>query len=378
MTGAEDSRKRRRAAPRVLIAAGGTGGHVYPGLAVAEALLRLAGQSEVRFAGTRRGLEKRLVPAAGYRLHRLPASGFRGVGVAARARFAANLLAGCAGALLLLLRWRPGVVLGTGGYASLAPLLAARALGCPVALQEQNAVPGSANRLLSRVASRVYLGYPDAAHLLPRTSCLVTGNPVRAAFAAPATAAERPPGALRLLVFGGSRGARTLNRAVSEASPRWRGLAALSLRVQTGEGERDSVAAAFAGWPPERVRVEAYIDDMAEALRWADLAVCRAGALTLAELAAAGRPAVLVPFPHATDDHQVRNARAVEAAGAALVLRDEECDGVRLAAAVEELASAPDRLAAMAAASARLARPEAADVIARDLLALAGAPACAR
>jgi UDP-N-acetylglucosamine--N-acetylmuramyl-(pentapeptide) pyrophosphoryl-undecaprenol N-acetylglucosamine transferase len=367
---------------RILIAAGGTGGHVYPGLAVAEALQWLAPETEIRFAGTRRGLEARLVPAAGYRLHTVAASGYRGLGLLARLRAGFNLTRGWASAALLLARWRADAVLGTGGYASVPLLLAAASLRIPCALQEQNARPGSANRLASRWASRIYLGSAAARSWLPAARCVVTGNPVRAGFApAPLAAAvgarEAPAAAepLRLLVVGGSQGARSLNRALVEAAPSWRERGDLLLRVQCGSAQQPEVAAAYAGADPRRVRVEAYIEDMAGAMRWADLVACRAGAMTLAELAASGRPAILVPFPHATDDHQLHNARDREAAGAAVVLADGECRGGTLAATVDALAGDRTRLAAMARASAALAAPDAAAVIARDLLALAGRPA---
>lgn len=366
-------REKARRGPRLVIAGGGTGGHVYPGLAVAEAVRAAAPEADIRFIGTRRGLEAALVPAAGWPFAAVAASGFRGLGLAARARFVVNFALGWAGSLIRLLGWRPDVALGTGGYVSAPVLTAARLLRCRLALQEQNAWPGSANRLLGRWAHRVYLGYPEAAAAFPGRACLVTGNPVRAAFrSGRAGAAPRSPRSLRLLLFGGSRGARTLNRAAREAAPLWRAREEWELVVQTGAEEREAVAAAFAGWPAGRVRVEAYVDDMPAALAWADLAVCRAGAMTLAELAAAGKPAILVPFPHATDDHQRRNAEAVAAAGAAVVLADDACDGPRLAAAVAALADDPGRRAAMAAASAALARPEAAAAIAADLLALAG------
>ncbi len=371
--------KRAARRRRFLIAGGGTGGHVYPGLAVAEALVALEPDAEVRFAGTRRGLEARLVPAAGWRLHHVPAAGFRGRGLAARAAALASFAAGGAVALGLLMRWRPAVVLGTGGYVSAAPLLAGRLLGCRTALQEQNAVPGAANRWLGRLADRIYLGIAEAAAGFAGRDCVVTGNPVRAAFADArpdgAPAARDPGRPLRLLVFGGSRGARTLNRALVGAAPAWRGPDGPQLLAQTGPDEHAAVAAAYADCPVDRARVVPYIEDMAAALAWADLVVCRAGAMTLAELAASGRPAVLVPFPHATDDHQLRNALAIEGAGAAIVLRDQDCDGSALVATVAALGGDPARLIAMARASAALARPRAAREIAADLLRLAGAPA---
>jgi UDP-N-acetylglucosamine--N-acetylmuramyl-(pentapeptide) pyrophosphoryl-undecaprenol N-acetylglucosamine transferase len=372
----------------VLITGGGTGGHVYPGLAVAEALCELSKASgapvEVRFAGTGRGLEAVVVPRHGYRLHTVPASGLRGLGHRARLLFVLNFAGGLLRSLLVMVRWRPAVVLGTGGFVSAPVMTAAWVLGVPCALQEQNAVPGSTNRLVGRWSRRIYLGFGAASMFFRAGLCRTTGNPVRRAFIAATGAGAVPspelqdfgrPGA-RVLVFGGSGGARTLNRAVQRAAADLAAGQETVLLVQTGRHDLAAVEAAVqqAGLAA-RIRVTAYIDDMAAALLWADLVVCRAGAMTLAELQVVGRPAVLVPFPHATDNHQLRNAEDVEKAGAALVLADENCDGSTLAALVGELLEDPARLAAMAAAARRLGRPQAADVLARDLLELAGHPA---
>ncbi len=363
--------------PRVLLTGGGTGGHVYPALAVAEALRRLAPGVEVRYAGTAAGIERRLAEAAGLRFHAVPASGVRGLGAAARLRFVVNFVRGTVGALRLLGQWRPDVVLGTGGYVTGPVLMAARLRGVPCAVQEQNAVPGSANRLAARWARRIYLGEDAARRWLPAARCVLTGNPVREAFrgTAPAASFDLPvpaasPG-LRVLVFGGSGGARTLNQAVAAAAAVWRDRPGLALVAQTGRDALADVADPYAGVDATRVRVLPYIDAMPAVLRWADLVVCRAGAMTLAELAATGRPALLVPYPHATDNHQLRNARARAAAGAAVVLEDRDCDGPALVREVDRLAADPERLAAMGRAAAAQARPQAAEEIAADVLRLA-------
>jgi UDP-N-acetylglucosamine--N-acetylmuramyl-(pentapeptide) pyrophosphoryl-undecaprenol N-acetylglucosamine transferase len=367
---------------RVLISGGGTGGHVYPGLAVAAALRELEPGLEVRWAGTRRGIESLLVPRAGYRFKTLPAAGFRGLGAAARLRFVGLFGAGVLVALGFLLRWRPDVILGTGGYASAPVLVAARLCGLTIALQEQNAVPGTANRLAARWARRIYLGVAAARTHFPEDRTVVTGNPVRLEFtradagndaARPVEGGAGPPvsaGKLKVLVFGGSRGARTLNRAVCALAEAWRGSGGPALWLQTGRDDFEEVSTAYSA-SAASVSVVPYIDAMPAALAWADLVICRAGAMTLAELQVAGRPAILVPYPHAVDDHQLRNAEDVAAAGAALVVRDDACSGERLRALVAELDADRPRLAKMAAAAARLAQPEAAETIARDLVALA-------
>jgi len=373
-----DSRGRSR---RILITGGGTGGHVYPGLAVAEALLKLDPGLEIRFAGTRHGLESVLVPRAGYRFHRVPASGVRGLGHVARVRFVVNFVVGTLRSLGLMLTWRPAVVLGTGGYVSAPVMAAARLLGVPCAIQEQNAVPGSANRLVGRWARRVYLGFSGAAEFFRSGAAVETGNPVRASFADAASApGDRPESETRdlckrVLIFGGSRGARTLNRAAGEAAEEWRDRADLALRIQTGPADHAALVTAFGTAAEGRVHIVPYIEDMAEALHWADLVVCRAGAMTLAELQVAGRPALLVPFPHATDDHQLRNAEGLADLGAARVLEDNVCDGKTLVALVDDLLADGEALAGMAAAARTAGRPRAALVIAADLLQLAGHPA---
>jgi len=368
---------------RILITGGGTGGHVYPGLAVAEALTTLDPTSEVLFVGTSEGLESTLVPRAGWRFITVPASGVRGLGWGARLTFLLNLLVGVGKSLGLLMRERPDVVLGTGGYVSVPVIVAARMMRRRIVIQEQNSVPGSTNKLAARWAEKIYLGFQEAAASFPGRATVATGNPVRRDVIEALTVGDQEPWdgsrPLRLLVFGGSRGARTLNEALVEAAPTWCGRDDVELHLQTGPEDHGRVALAYApGFDAWRdtgrvLRVEPYIDDMPAALRWADLVISRAGAMTLAELAAAGRPAILVPFPHATDDHQARNARGVAAAGAAEVVPDDICSGEALTAMVDHLSGDPARLRDMAAASQRRARPDAAADIAIDLLRLGGA-----
>ena len=358
---------------RVLITGGGTGGHVYPGLAVAASIEKLAPGGEIRFAGTKRGIESVLVPRAGYRLTTLPASGLRGLTGRARIMFLVNFFLGFCRSLLMFLMWRPKVVLGTGGYVSAPVMLAARTLGITCALQEQNAIPGSTNRLVARWAKRIYLGFGGAAKFFKSGRCLETGNPVRAEFLDAAGAGKIDEVAVghHLLVFGGSRGAATLNGAVAAAAPVWAERGDLSVLVQTGPRQREEVATAFGSGSAGSCEVVSYIDDMASALHKADLVVCRAGAMTLAELQAVGRPAVLVPFPFATDDHQLRNAEDCARAGAALVLKDDVCTGPALVDLVDELLNDPLRLDGMSAAALGMARPKAADDIAADILRMA-------
>lgn len=359
------------AALRIEFAGGGTGGHLYPALAVAGEIVRLRPGASIHFIGGRRGLEGRLVPAAGYPLRTLPLSGLKGRGLAARG---AALCAAAAGALrcaFWFLVARPALVVGVGGYASGPAVLAAWLLRVPTMLMEQNHFPGATNRWLAPRADAVCVP-SEAARARLHGIGIVTGNPVRPEFAAigPAPSGSR----LSLLAFGGSRGARSINRAMVAALS---SLAAMTppprIVHQTGSDDHAATAAAYAKVHGLDAEVLPFLDDMPRRLAQADLVVCRAGATTLAELAAAGRPAILVPFPHAADDHQRWNAEAVRDAGAAVVLRDAELDGVSLADAIRRLAGDAATRARMGAAARSLARPDAAARIAALALDLAGA-----
>jgi len=355
-----------RAALRVLVMAGGTGGHVFPALAVAERLREQGAQ--VEWLGTRGGMEARLVPRRGFAFHALGVAGLRGRGAAGWLLAPLRVAAATWAALRLLARLRPAVVLGMGGYASgpggLAAWLARRAL----VVHEQNAVPGLTNRILARLADRVLEAFPGS--FPPAARAEHTGNPVRAEIAAlaePGQRARAPGAPLRLLVLGGSQGARALNEVVPAALGALAGRLAVEVRHQAGER---TLAAARAAYARAGLAVEplAFIDDMAASYGWADLAVCRAGAMTVAELAAAGVASVLVPFPHAVDDHQSANARHLSRAGAALLVPEAELAPARLAALLEDLAGARERLLAMARAARRLAIPDADLRVARACL----------
>lgn len=363
-----------RGAPRVWFAGGGTGGHLFPALAVAETLRNERPELWIGFLGGRRGLENRLVPRAGFPLRTLPMSGLKGGGplrVAFAAALAAAAVARCLGRFVLA---RPSLVVGVGGYASGPAVLAARLLGVPTMVLEQNHFPGATNRWLAPWVDRVCVPSEAARERLGGRG-VVTGNPVRPEFAA----VDEPPGGptARLLVFGGSRGARSINRAMCDALPRLAALPAPPYVVhQTGEADESAVRDAYAAaYPGSLHEVHAFLDDMPQRLAAADVVLCRAGATTLAELAAAGRPAVLVPYPHAADDHQRHNADTVARAGGAVVVQDRELDGDRLAALLAVLIADPERRRAMAASQRRLARPEAARRIvdvALELLPAAG------
>ncbi|MEW5791403.1 MAG: undecaprenyldiphospho-muramoylpentapeptide beta-N-acetylglucosaminyltransferase [Pseudomonadota bacterium] len=346
---------------RVLIAAGGTGGHVFPALAVAEELR--AGGASVGFLGTAAGLEARVVPAAGFPLGLMQMAGLRGKGVGRWLAAPWLLLRAIGQARAFLRREAPQVVLGMGGFVSGPAGLAARSLGVPLLIHEQNAVPGYANRLLARVAQAVLTGFPIPT--LGRSEWV--GNPVRAAIAAlpvPEARLAGRTGAPHLLVMGGSLGARDLNRVLLEAMARLAPAERPLIWHQTGQKHFEEVQRAYAEAGVE-ARVEPFIEDVAAALAWADLALCRAGALTIAELACAGLGAILVPYPHAVDDHQAVNAEFLVKAGAARVIRQEALNADSLLKLLMPLLRDPQVRLRMATAARAQAKPAAAQAVAQ-------------
>jgi UDP-N-acetylglucosamine--N-acetylmuramyl-(pentapeptide) pyrophosphoryl-undecaprenol N-acetylglucosamine transferase len=348
----------------VMIMAGGTGGHVFPGLAVADALRR-AGWHIV-WLGSRAGMEARLVPQHGYAMAWVDFSGLRGKGFGAMVLLPLRLLRAFVQSARALFEHRPDVVLGLGGYQSFPGGLMAAMFGRPLLIHEQNSVAGLANRVLAKFARRVLAGFPQA---LPHAEAV--GNPVRteiASLPAPELRFAGREGPLRLLVVGGSLGAKALNEAVP---------AALALippgerpRVlhQSGAQHAAALDQAYRNAAVDAACVS-FIEDMSAAYRDADLVICRAGALTVAELAAAGVASVLVPFPHAVDDHQTGNARYLSDAGAAVLLAQSEMTPQRLAAIVSGLAR--ERLCEMAKKARSLAKPDATEQVARACMELA-------
>lgn len=349
---------------RVLIAGGGTGGHLYPALAIARELQARLRGCDVLMAGTSRGLEARVVPQAGLPLATIPVTGLKGKGLLRTASSAARLPAAVAASWRLVGRHRPRVVIGVGGYAS-GPVLAAAVIRRrPTLIHEQNTIPGSTNRWLAPYVTQVAVSFEETRSRL-RGRGVVTGNPVRPEFLAIAPrSTHRELPARRLLVFGGSQGAAAINAAMVEAAP---SLAAMGRPVvvlhQSGRESAGPLREAYA-----RAGVEAdvrpYIDEMAEAMGRADLVVCRAGATTVAELTASGRGSILVPFPHAVHDHQTLNARSLARAGAAVLVPQDRLSGEGLAGLLAGLLGDDDRLDAMGEAARSLGRPDAAAAIA--------------
>ena len=345
---------------RVLIAAGGTGGHIYPGIAVAQEILRRDPAAVVRFVGTARGLETRLVPQSGFELSLIDSAGLKNVSVVARMKGLAILPKSFVSARRLIREFGPDVVVGAGGYVSGPVVLMAAMLGKPTLVMESNALPGWTNRVLARFVNRAAVSFEQA---LPyfRGKGVVTGNPVRREFFE-IPPKRREPGRMSILIFGGSQGARAINEATVAALPLLKSLpVALRIKHQTGPADFENVKAAYAsaGWN-ENADVRSYIDNMMDDFAAADLVICRAGATTTAELIAAGKASIMVPFPYAADDHQRKNAEALQAAGAARMIVQQELNAERLVKEIRELSEDPLQLDRMEEASRGLARGDAA------------------
>ena len=348
---------------RVLIAAGGTGGHIYPGIAVANEILRRWPDSEIRFVGTARGLENKLVPQAGFELSIIESTGLKNVGAVARVRGLFVIPKSLWAARILIRSFRPDIVIGAGGYVSGPVLLTASLLNLPTLVMESNALPGFTNRRLALFVDKAAVSFSAA---LPyfRGKGVVTGNPVRREFCE-IPARQRDASQFSVLVFGGSQGAHAINEAMIAALPELDDLrSVLRITHQTGEADFERVRTGYldAGWI-ERVDVRRYIDDMVVSFGNADLVISRAGATTTAELIAAGKAAIMVPFPLAADDHQRKNAEAQVVEGAARMILQRDLNGLSLAAELGALVRSPEKVREMEEACRRLARGDAAAAV---------------
>src|SRR5262245_50560302 len=367
------------AALRLVIAAGGTGGHLYPGIAVARCFAAHCPGTEVLFVGHQGGLEERLLPREGVQVSLVTVQALQGRSRLAQVQALGVLGLGTLQAMRLLWRVRPHLVIGAGGYVMGPVVLAAALSRVPRVILEQNVVPGLTVRTLARYAQRVFTSFPDSAAYLPGRPVEYTGTPVREEICQVGTTApSQADGPLHLLVFGGSQGAHRINQAMLQAAPL---LAAHQARLclvhQTGLADAATVTQAYAR-AGLQAEVSPFLYDMAERYRWADLVLCRAGASTLAELTTCGKPAILVPYPYAADDHQRHNAMALQRQGAAQVILDADLTGARLYEALEPLLRKPELLLQQAACSYALGRPQAADAIVTACLrVLRGTPAVA-
>jgi UDP-N-acetylglucosamine--N-acetylmuramyl-(pentapeptide) pyrophosphoryl-undecaprenol N-acetylglucosamine transferase len=347
----------------MLVAGGGTGGHVFPGIALAEEVVTRHPGNDVVFIGTARGLEATVVPKAGFPIELIEVRGLKGKGIADTIRNLMLLPLALWQSFQILRRWRPDIVVGVGGYASGPVVLAAWLLRIPTAVQEQNAIAGFTNRVLGRVAQAAFIAFPEAARHFPRRKVYQLGNPIRRTLMENFMRPELRHAAPRLLVFGGSQGAHALNMRVVEALPHLADLRdKLAVTHQTGARDREQVEKGYraCGFEPD---VREFITDMSAAYAGADLIVCRAGATTLAELTVCRKPSILVPFPFAADNHQVQNARSLVDAGAAVMIEEKDLTGERLAREIRAILSDPEQREKMARAAGRMGSPQAAKEI---------------
>lgn len=365
---------------RIIVSGGGTGGHVYPALTLIRALQKKMPAADFLYVGTPHGLEADIIPREGIPFQTVNIYGFERHLTPVNLVRAAVAMAGVAKALRLVRRFRPDVAVGTGGYACGPTLLAARLLGVPTLIQEQNVLPGITNRCLAKVVTRVAAGVKEAVRHFPSDKVVVTGNPIRREVMSARreeglAAFGFDPAKKTVLVSGGSLGARTINQAMVGVLAHYAGQPGVQILHMTGQRDYEDTmerlrAAGVALEAAPNLRVLPYIYDMPQALACADLAVFRAGAIGIAELTARGVPAILVPYPYAAANHQEHNARAMAEAGAARMILDRELDSARLLAVLRDLLEAESLLQAMAKASRSLGRPQAADDIAAMILSM--------
>lgn len=369
---------------KLIIAGGGTGGHLFPGIAVAEEFLSRDPDNQVLFVGSAQGIEARTIPRLGYQLEVISAAGIMGKSSFSKLKGAAMLLYGYAESRKILREYQPDLIMGVGGYASLPMVLAGRGMLIPRFIHEQNALPGMSNKVLARVAERVFISLEESAKFFPTGKTLLTGNPLRRqildAIEAKGKDGQAGNGEIsssspfHLFVFGGSQGAHALNTALPKAVA---GLDAehkrrLTIMHQTGEKDFEAVRNAYKA-AAVTAEVRPFIDDMAQQYRRADLIVCRAGATTIAEVTACGKACLFVPFPHATDDHQRKNAEALLKKGACEMLLERELHDQSLANAITRLMDSPEELQRIGFNAAGLARLDAAQVIVDEMLDIVGA-----
>jgi UDP-N-acetylglucosamine--N-acetylmuramyl-(pentapeptide) pyrophosphoryl-undecaprenol N-acetylglucosamine transferase len=355
-------------AKRIVIMAGGTGGHIFPALAVAQSLLEKGW--EVSWLGTRQGLESRVIPENSIEIDWLSVAGVRGKGGLAKIKAVLMLLKACVQAGKILRRRKPDVVLGMGGFVAGPGGLMAKLSGIPLIIHEQNRIPGTTNRLLARIAAQVLEAFPDSFKKAVRAKC--TGNPLRKQFLTLpegrrmiAADGGLPQQDIKILVVGGSQGAQILNEVVPEALA---GLAGGWVRHQTGAAMLEQVTCRYQTLGI-KADVYAFIDDMVSVYDWADMVICRAGAMTVSEIAAVGVPAIFIPLPTAIDDHQTANAKYLTDAGAGVLLLQKDLNAATLA---DRIATVFQNLEAMRQAARRCARLDATEVVAGFCIAEAG------
>jgi UDP-N-acetylglucosamine--N-acetylmuramyl-(pentapeptide) pyrophosphoryl-undecaprenol N-acetylglucosamine transferase len=348
---------------RVVIAGGGTGGHLFPGIAIAEEFLKRDQKTAVIFIGTRKGIESRLLAKLGYTLEEIDIEGIKGRGVKALMKGVCQIPKSMAQSRRIMKTFHPDIVVGVGGYASGPAVLVAHWMGVPTVIAEQNAVCGVTNKILGRFVDKIFVTYEQTKKFFPADKVVVSGNPVRSAVALPQEPRLDKKGYWQVLVFGGSQGAEAINGCLVEMMPLLETVKdKIRILHQTGARQKDEIARRYAEHGIN-AEVREFILEMAKAYQEADLIVCRAGATSLAEITAAGRAAVLIPYPFAADDHQLKNAQALAAQGAAVVIKESELNAEKLFDTIVRLLKDEGKRSQMEACSKKMGRPEAAVTI---------------
>ena len=355
----------------IIIAGGKTGGHLFPGIAVAQALKEQLNHVRILFVGTGTPFEVETLSQYGFPHLAIDSEGIKGKGVWQKITAVARIPRSVLQAMQIIISFKPDLVLGVGGYSSGPVLAGARLLGTWTAIQEQNALPGVTNRILSRMVHKIFISFKETRGLPRGADIVYTGNPIRKTASLPVVPTEKPralPGEkLILLVTGGSQGATSINKAFMEAVTLLDDPLAYTIIHQTGRADLERVKARYRTMGVNAT-VQAFFHDMPEHQRSADIIICRAGAGTLSEITALGKPAILVPYPHAADDHQRYNAMALEKEGAAMMMADHDLNGKALAAAIEDLRKHPEKREKMALAAKALGMPHAGETVARELI----------
>jgi len=357
---------------RVVIAGGGTGGHLFPGIAIAEEILARGNTHRIIFIGTKKGIEHRILRQLGYELQEIDIEGVKGRGLKALIKVTYQIPHSMWQSRQILKRFCPDAVIGVGGYASGPAVVTARIMGIPTAIAEQNAVPGITNRILSKFANLIFVTYAETKDWFPQSKVIVSGNPIRKVFAAWRAQAQEEKQYRQLLIFGGSQGAEAINKNVIAMMPQLQKMKD-KLRVlhQTGDREVETVRRAYEQFGLD-AQVTPFIVNMADAYAAADLIICRAGATSLAEITAAGKAAILIPYPWAANDHQTKNAEALASAGAAVIINEHELNGQKLFGVIDDLLANKQKLRQMEEASAKLGNIKAAAKIVDACMGLAG------
>jgi len=336
----------------MIIAGGGTGGHLFPGIAIAEEFLRRNRDHRILFVGTNKGIEKKILGGLGFTLQTIDVEGIKGKGWRKSLDAALRIPGSLIQSWRTIRAFTPDLVIGVGGYASGPVVLMARLMGIPTAIAEQNASPGLTNRILGKMVDRIFVSFAQTSQWFRAAKVIVSGNPIRQQFFTETRHPDVREKAFTILVFGGSQGAHAINRAMLEAMKELKSLTGhLHIIHQTGSKDQEAVAIAYREMGI-KAEVLPFIMDMAAAYRAADLLICRAGATSIAEITAAGKAAILIPFPFAVEDHQTRNAEVLVKAGAAEMIPEKELTGVRLAAAVQRHYENPEHLREMEIRSA--------------------------